>query len=147
MKNMKGLKNQGGWFQYAIAAAGAISSIAGGKSAKRGARRLAAANIAMIEEETTETLSRMEKTHTQLVGEATATAAASGFTNKGSQEAYFDDLDQEYTARKDWTQRSADQRKKVAALGGSAAASQAGSTATAGVLNAANNAASWYYGK
>ena len=145
MKQMRSLKRQGGWVQYAIAGAQIATSLAGGISGSRKAGNLADANIALIEMETKETLRRMENEQKVLEGEANVRASASGFTKKGSIEKYFTDLKTEYGNQVDWTKRVSAQRKKVARAGGSAAESQIKSTAIGGALQGAGNMANWYY--
>lgn len=144
MKQMKGLKHQGGWVQYAAAGTLAITSIGGARSGAKKAKRLGAENVALIGLETEETLRRMEKTQAQLEGEATARVAASGFTGKGSVEKYFEELETEYKSQVDWTKRVGEQRKKVAAAGGSAAASQIKTAGITGAIGAGAMAAGWY---
>jgi hypothetical protein len=144
LKQMKGLKCQGGWVQYAVAGVSALGSILGGKSGAESAKRIGRENAALIAMETTETLRRMELTQEQLVGEANVRASGSGFTKEGSIAKYFEDLEGEYQNQVDWTKRAGAQRQKIAIAGGGAAADTIKAGAIQGVFSAASNAVGWY---
>ena len=146
MKNMNGLKSQGGWWQIAAAAISIGSSLIGGNKAKKQAAQLAAANINLIKAETAEELRRMELTQNQVMGAAQANAAASGFEvsqkfgGTTDYENYFGELEDEYGARKKWTQKQSASRIRVAAAGGSAAKTQIGNNQRSDIINAVTTA-------
>ncbi len=142
MKQIRSLKRQGGWWQIAAAGISVASSLFGGGKAKKQAGRLAAENIKMIELETAEELRRMELTQEQVMGEAHARAAASGFEvnrkfgGDTDYQNYFDELDEEYKARVAWTNKAAAQQKRVVAQGGVNVKSQIGAASTAASIGA-----------
>ena len=146
MKNMNGLKSQGGWWQIAAAAVSIGSSLFGGNKAKKQAAQLASANINLIKAETAEELRRMEKTQEQVMGQASAVAAASGFDvsrktgGESDYNRYFGELEDEYGERKKWTKRQGQARIRVAAAGGNAAKTQIESNQRSDIINAVTTA-------
>ncbi len=143
---MRSLKNQGGWFQYALAGASAVFSYQAAESAGKKNKRLTRENVSLARLDTKQKLEDMAKTYKQVQGEAFARASASGFTSKGSREAYFKELEASYKTNVDWVNKTSRQQIRQIRAGGAYQSDTIKNAGVRGVLGAATQAAGWYYG-
>lgn len=107
----------------AIGVASIATSLLGSKKSAKAAKEAGKAQAALIREETTEELRRMDRDFEQLKGTAMATIGASGLQMEGSAALVMADLESEIGAQREWTERAGGMRAYAAIKGASATAS------------------------
>ena len=120
--NMPSRKRQGGWVQLAIAGVGLASSLLGGASAKKKAKKAGQAQADQIMATHKENRRRREFMQGQELGLASAASGASNLMQTGSTKQYQDQLALEYKKELQWMDKAA----KLAARAAKRGASQAG---------------------
>ncbi len=86
------------------------SSILGGFSAKKKARKQARANAQLIRMETAETIRRTREQDKQVLGQTIAIAGGAGvLTNTGTPDTYLKKMQSEQAKNIDWINKSAEQ--------------------------------------
>lgn len=105
--------------------ASGVSSLLGGRKAKKQANRAAAEqrymaqkNVDLIAAETEETLRRFDTEVEKVTSSSEAMIAASGFSSGSSQDIYLEAMTEEFADDRAWTVRSSQQRQEMAKLTG-----------------------------
>ncbi len=112
MKQMKGLRRQGGWWQYAVAGGIAALSLDNARSSVNASRGVQDATEEGLKIEHDETMRKLTASQEQTRGEVQSRIAGSGFTGKGTFKSFTAELEQEFGATKNFLNRKyeSDQR-------------------------------------
>lgn len=104
---------------YGMASAGVnlFSGIMGKRSSDKMAKqqeKLGKLQASMIEDETEETLRRMDRENEQVLSTGEASVAASGFAKGSSQDVYMSSMATEMRTQRRWTEESGKKRADLA---------------------------------
>jgi len=122
----------------------AFGSISGANALKKGARqakKIGKLNAAAIQEETSEQIRRLELTHNQIKGTATALIGKSGIGFEGSNQNYLNELETQFQSEKDWMNKSSLSRQEIAKMGAKSQAMSLKSQAKSANIGLATTAA------